>query len=436
MKIMGFALKMLKADWEKNVVYGIVLAINTIVLFLFLNMSVNPNLVFGSSEELFSISRSQYSPSYFKIYLSSIVTFVIMIMSFVMITFLNNFYLSKKGKEIAVLQISGANLIQTSMYLLAQNGVVVLLGMPLGLFVGYLLNPALNKIIYSYLNINGPLWSVSSEALTLTLVCLLTQIVLITMLDASYVYQHELSELVSVQSRKAAKEFKLYRLPHWVFTVAYILSFGILFNQMSVSNSTFFMMVNMVAVLGMFYFQIPSLLTDLMNRKYLGNAKALVILGNLADSIKNSVFLIAMCIITVGAMLCCIGYCAVSPADFILSILGFLIVTLFTISNICFKVCLESEMRKMEFLGMYKIGFLKADLGKIINWEIVLFYGILVLFLSVGVVVMNITLISFSHMQPIFAVIIVVGLIVPILASMAVSYVFYKRSVLKEMEVR
>lgn len=90
----------------------------------------------------------------------------------------------------------------------------------------------------------------------------------------------------------------------------------------------------------------------------------------------------------------------------------------------------------MEFLGMYKIGFLKADLGRIINWEIALFYGILVLFLSVGVVVMNITLISFSHMQPIFAVIIVVGLIVPILASMAVSYVFYKRSVLKEMEVR
>ena len=146
MGTMKFALHMLKADFKRNLFYCGSLVFSTIVVFVFFNMTANPN--YGGDPT----GRSNS----FTTILSLIVVVIAMVMAF----FANSYYLSGKSKELAIESLSGGSVLTLANYILTQNTVLMAIAIPIGLVIGYLCVPLLNTYLYGQLGVSDNVWKI------------------------------------------------------------------------------------------------------------------------------------------------------------------------------------------------------------------------------------------------------------------------------------
>ncbi len=99
--------------------------------------------------------------------------------------------------------------------------------------------------------------------------------------------------------------------------------------------------------------------------------------------------------------------------------------------SIVYKFTLEASTRHMFYYNLYKLGYCYKQLLKIIKSEVILFYSLLFLlpFVYIGISLG----LSIYHQQVsvVFAMIMVLSMIVPLIIASILTYVSYKNSVLK-----
>ena len=153
-----FSMRMLVKDYKKSLFYGITLIFAVAVCFVFFNIINNPDLADQA------IARSGGTWNDVQMPFSSVLSFLIICFCCFMIFFANNFFLSRKTTELAIMAMSGSGYINSTMYVLYQTFTLLILATPLGILIGRCVVPFSNDYMYQMLSVSKDPSIIPSEA--------------------------------------------------------------------------------------------------------------------------------------------------------------------------------------------------------------------------------------------------------------------------------
>lgn len=412
-----FALKMLKLEYQKTFFYGLSLVCSSAVIFLFYNYMDNSVLgnTIGTGKGF-----------------SNMLSLAIMLIAAATACFANSFFLSKKMDEIAIYTMSGAGVGGVTIYLIVQNFVIILIAIPIGFIIGYLCNPLLNTLVYHAMNVSGNIWGVSSEAVSMSIITLLTQTAALTVVNAGYAYRHDILQLLNVgRTMRAEPPASSIRMPILVYWITAIIPFYLFFQITVTTNDTMVFLVatsvGLYGVSGLFKRGFPQLIEFIQKRFNMNSKIRLIGFGNLSYAIARTATLIKILIVAIITMIClCLSYYNDLQNSTIIYFSYGVIIFLMSIC-ILYRIFVENSTNGPLYASLYKLGFVKKDLVRIMRFETVGLYGIIL-----GIPTSYIAVILFIFIQhdviPIqLAIGLVAAYLIPILCIACITYRNYKK---------
>ncbi len=88
--------------------------------------------------------------------------FIVSAFSFFVTFYVNNQFIDTLRKELAILSLSGQNLVQMSEFILVQCGMIFIISVPLGMFIGALILPLVHLFICSTFNYSYNIFAYNS----------------------------------------------------------------------------------------------------------------------------------------------------------------------------------------------------------------------------------------------------------------------------------
>lgn len=254
-----FSMKMLKKEYKKSMVYTLTLALVTTVTFLFFDIIDNPHLMDSPQQ----IAQWFYTQMPF----STMLSFLIIVFCAFMIVFANNFYISRKTNEIAIMTISGSTFLHITLYLVYQNIVMTIIAFLIGLALGSGLSMCVNQLIYSYVHYQGPFFYLPLNAVFDTIVCILAILFAQLVYISGFVYRKDISFLLSQEKKNILEDERILKIPSWTYIGIYM--FGIVSLMMSYSSvsAIFSCFVGAMGVGGMIKYNFPKFFHMLKEKK-------------------------------------------------------------------------------------------------------------------------------------------------------------------------
>jgi len=419
MGTMKFALHMLKADFKRNLFYCGSLVFSTIVVFVFFNMTANPN--YGGDPT----GRSNS----FTTILSLIVVVIAMVMAF----FANSYYLSGKSKELAIESLSGGSVLTLANYILTQNTVLMAIAIPIGLVIGYLCVPLLNTYLYGQLGVSDNVWKIYPLGFWMTVVSLATEMVWLVLVDTGFAYRTEITTLISSeQTMKSKKGQIISNIPDFVYVILYLVPVGIM--VATEVNATVYLVASclgLFGVSGLLKQTIPNLLNKLTRKKLLTHKHKIISVGNLNYSLRQATTLIQMVIISAVFLVCFMCIYFKNPEQLIIILMSYVVLTFMMAVSIAYKVIIEANVRAKSFRHLKMIGYVTSDLKRIIRQEVTGLYAVIVLFPIVYLAVILVRFIAAGMMTIEFAVGIVGFYIFIFIIAGIISNFLYSQTILK-----
>ena len=414
-----FAIHMLKADFKRNLFYCGSLVFSTIVVFVFFNMTANPN--YGGDPR--GVSSS------FTTVLSLIVVVIAMVMAF----FANSYYLSGKSKELAIESLSGGSVLTLAGYILTQNTILMAIAIPIGLGLGYLCVPVLNTYLYGQLRIVDDVWKIFPVGFWMTVVSLSTEMVWLVLIDTGYAYRTEITTLINAeQTMNARKEKMISNIPDFVYVILYMVP--IIIMVLTQANATVYLVASclgLFGVSGLLKHTIPNLLNKLTRKKLLTHKHKIISVGNLNYSLRQSTILIQMVIISAVFLVCFMCIYFRDPKQLIIVIMSYAVLTFLMAVSIAYKVIIEANVRKKSFRHLKMIGYVTSDLKRIIRQEVTGLFAVIVLFPIVYLAIIFYKFIAAGMMTLPFALGIVSFYVVIFMIAGVISYFLYSQTILK-----
>lgn len=123
-----------------------------------------------------------------------------------------------------------------------------------------------------------------------------------------------------------------------------------------------------------------------------------------------------------------------SPREFTTGVIGYVVVIVLLVVSIIYKLSMEAMTRKTLFLNLWKIGYTKKELNKIVRQEVISYYFVLILIPLVYIVFISGRFIYYGDMSLQFAFIYVLSYVIPIIISGFITYVQYINAVVKPIK--
>lgn len=419
MGTMKFALHMLKADFKRNLFYCGSLIFSTIVVFVFFNMTANPN--YGGDPN----GRS----SSFTTILSLIVVVIAMVMAF----FANSYYLSGKSKELAIECLSGGSVLTLANYLLTQNTIIMMIAIPIGLIIGYLCVPLLNTILYAKLGIVDNVWQIFPLGIGMTVISLATEMVWLVLVDTGYAYRTEITTLMTAEKTMKSQRGQIAsKIPGFVYVVLYFVPIVIML--VNEPNATIYLVASclgLFGVSGLLKHTIPGWFNKLTRKKLLTHKHKIISVGNLNYSLRQATTLIQMVIISAVFLVCFMCIYFNDPQQLIIVIMSYIVLTFLMAVSIAYKVIIEANVRATSFRHLKMIGYVTSDLKRIIRQEVRGLYAVIVLFPIIYLLVILTRFIASGMMTFTFAAGIIGFYILVFVIAGVISYFLYSQTILK-----
>ncbi len=428
MGTLKFSLHMLKTEFRKSVVYTLTLILTIAVTYIFFNIIDNPYLM-EDTQMLKAHNLSGAIP------FSSTLAFVIILFCAFMILFANNFYISRKTKEIAIMTMSGSSFLRVTAYLFYQNVVMTVIAMPFGILIGMGCSIGVNNIIYQYLNETSSIFYIPMDAIMHTIVTIVIIIAAQLMNASGYVYRKDIAYLLSSETRPRAEDVRLVRMSSNVYWVVYLLAFVLLLvTPYDTMNGVVYSCLGVFCINGIIKYCLPGWFEKIKQKKLLGNKIWLISLSNLYYSLKSAVTLIAI----YGISSCALSMIMIieqdSPREMVTSTIGFIVAIILIMTSIIYKYSMEAQTRRMFYYNLYKLGYTYKQLLAIIKREVISFYFMVILlpFLFIGtsliLAYMN------NYISMLFLVIVVLSQWLTAAIAAIMTYISYKNSVLKVLK--
>lgn len=428
MGTLKFSMKMLMRDYKKSLFYGLTLVFAVAVSFVFFNIINNNQLADQSIAVGGGTWQNVQMP------FSSVLSFLIICFCCFMIFFANNFFLTRKTTELAVMGMSGSGYINSTMYVLYQTFVLLGLATPLGLLLGRVVVPYCNAYMYEQLHITTDVHIIPQEAYIYSFLLVAIVLAMICVLVAGYLHRNDILVLLSQE-----KEMNFHggskKYQPLLYVLIYI--FGIVMMFMNPHEATAYIvptLVGVIGAIGMIRYVLPDIVKNLKKGIFLTKRYILISISNLGYSIQRSLLLFTLMTVSVTGMMAILAASQNNPREFVTSVIGYFVVVLLLVVSIVYKLIMEATTRQTLFFNLWKIGYTKKELKKIVKQEVMMYYAILIFIPFVYILFIAGRFIYYGDMSFHFAVIFTSAYVIPIVLSGFMTYFEYKNAVIKPIQ--
>ncbi|WP_239404224.1 FtsX-like permease family protein [Erysipelatoclostridium sp. An173] len=185
-----FAMKMLVKEYKNSLFYCLTLVFAIAVCFIFFNI-INNDLLKDPGTVSGGVSWQQV-----KVPFSTSLSFMIICFCCFMIFFANNFFISRKTNEIAIMSLSGNSSIASTLYLIYQTFTLLIIATPLGIGIGVLVAPLSNYWMYQYLNVEASIYQISINTYIETIVVVAIVLLTLSVFASGYIYRNDIAYLL------------------------------------------------------------------------------------------------------------------------------------------------------------------------------------------------------------------------------------------------
>lgn len=429
MGVFLFSLKMLKKEYKKTLMYAITLMFAIAACFIFFDILGNELI---SEKE---VLQGGGNWAQVKVPVSSGLAFLIIIFCSAMIIFANNFYLTKKTKEFAITAMSGANIIDMTLYLTYQNLAITLIVMPFGLGLGYLFSSLCNFIMYAYLDINASIFNFNLVSFFNTFATVCSMIFALIIYSSGYVYRHDIQDMLSVKTVNEHEDKRIFKFHKNFYIFLYLSGVALMiFSTYSVNVFIVPCIIGILGTSGMLTHVLPDIFAYIKKNKYIEDQIMLVSLSNLAYSLKKSIFLVSLYCVSSTSMIALLVSVQHDIREFICVIVGLIITVVLLSLGILYKYSSEAINRKIFFFNLYKLGYTVKKLKKIIKKEVMMYYGFLLMIPFIYIIIILIRCYLHNDITLMFGFIILLVEILPPCLVGIITYNNYKNIVLKTIK--
>ena len=193
-------------------------------------------------------------------------------------------------------------------------------------------------------------------------------------------------------------------------------------------------LVGLSGAVGVIRYVLPDIVRNLKRGIFLTKRYILISISNLNYSIQRSLLLFSLMTVAVTGMLAILASNIHSPREFTTGVIGYVVVIVLLVVSIIYKLSMEAMTRKTLFLNLWKIGYTKKELNKIVRQEVISYYFVLILIPLVYIVFISGRFIYYGDMSLQFAFIYVLSYVIPIIISGFITYVQYINAVVKPKE--
>ena len=138
--------------------------------------------------------------------------------------------------------------------------------------------------------------------------------------------------------------------------------------------------------------------------------------------------------VSVTGMLAVLAANQNSPREFTTGVIGYIVVVVLLVVSIIYKLSMEALTRKTLFVNLWKIGYTRKELRKIVRQEVISYYFVLILIPLVYIMFISGRFIYYGDMSLQFAYIYILSYIIPIIDSGFITYDQYINAVVKPIK--
>ncbi|MFQ6794542.1 FtsX-like permease family protein [Thomasclavelia sp.] len=419
-----FAMRMLVKEYKKSLFYGLTLVFAIAVTFIFFNI-INNDLLKSPDQVIGGSSWQQVQVPF-----STVLSFLIICFCCFMIFFANDFFISRKTNEIAIMTLSGNSSFHSTLYLVYQTFTLLFLATPFGIGIGVITAPICNYWMYQYLEIEASIFQIAAMTYLDTILVVAIVLATLSVFACGYIYRNDIAFLLQQEKSMDLTTSNSGTIKPLLCICLYFL--GIIMIFMAKHQPSNYVMPVAVGILGMVgtikYF-LPDFVKRFKERYLLEKRYALIYISNLSYSIRRSTLLFALIIAFVTGMLVFIASYHDSPRDYISAIIGYVVVIVLLITSIVYKYCMEVQSRKTFFINLWKIGYTKSELYHIIHREVLYYYLLLLIIPLVYILIIVGRFVYYQEMTLLLALVLVLIYMGSILISGLITALNYRKLV-------
>lgn len=430
MGVFSFSLKMLRKEYKKSLIYMLTLLFTISVCFIFFDLMDN-QLIIGHEV----VKGSAASWAEMSIPISTVLPFLIIMFCCAMIVFANNFYLLGKTKEMAICSMSGSSFIDNTLYLTYQNIAISMIAFPIGLILGYILSVLSHLVMYYYLNIQTSIFMTTSSAFTNTIATVFTMIVVIIIFSSGFIHRNDIQVLLSTQTVNVHEDKRLFKFPRLFYVGLYI--FGIilmLFSEYSVSIFAVPCFLGILGAGGMMSHVFPYLFSKLKQKFLLDHDILLISVSNLSYSLKHSILFTTLYSVSSAGLIALLISQQNSFKEFVIVFIGYIVVSLLLSVSIFYKYLLDIMERGIFYFNLYKLGYIKKKLKRIIKSEVMMFYSIIILIPLIYIFIIEGRCLLHHNITLLFGIILILIEVIPMCLVGIMTYYQYRKVVFETIE--
>jgi len=368
MGIIRFAITMLLKDIKQSYFYLISMIFSIAIVFNDFNLLFNDDFVDRSDKNGY--------------YTFSGIALTVLLVSLLFIAFANLYFIYGKTKELAIAVISGRSVFAVGSILAIQNFLLGILGVIIGLALGFIIMPIINSFAYSFIGIQSKHYGLSPDGLTITLAIIGIQLVFMIIVDMGYTYRREIVDLLTEQKNMYARDNRMVKIPSVVFWILYFAPIIIAFIPMNIKDKAqILILAQFIAVPGMIgvvNVALPKLILKLKEKYFYDDKIKLLAFSNLHYSLRKSTFLIVTLILSVTYLILIFSTEGMTQAVKAVTMISYVVVICIMAITIVYKILIEGVNRKKMFTQLKLVGYINKEVNKIITLETLLLYVVII----------------------------------------------------------
>lgn len=362
MNLMKMTLKNLLREKKKYLLFTVVEALCIAVILNTINIST-----IGIIEKSVTVTQTEMQ------------LFVIVVFSFGVSCYMENYFLLQKSKDIAIIRLSGASLLNLSVFLGTQNSLIEILGAVVGLIFGALISVFVSPA------------GITLEALGLVIIIAFLKFLVALMCALGFSYRTTIAKLITLERTVYDSDNRRISIPSKVYWISYVVSLMLLF------LITFIEAMNMIStvliaitviVYGIIKFWLPEKIDTMRKEGLIYKRDKMICMDNTIFTVNRTAILAFVMI--VGTMI--IESSILVPSDInyeerfvrIVQLVTFMILVGF---SLLFKLFNEMEKRKTAYKNLSILGYSKDEVMKLIYTEVVYYFGMLIIYIMIPLTV-------------------------------------------------
>lgn len=421
MGLVRFAYKMLLRKRKESLAYGLMLFFLVITTVILSDVVNNPSIRHGEA--------------YMGDFLITFIIFIVICFSSVMLYFANDAFLQLKSEELLIMGMSGQSFLAITSYLWLQIMMLLIAFLPLGLCTGYFMAVGINKMMFILMHIHASPFFQPLHCFFYTGLFFLVLIPVILLIDAGFVYRHNIADLLHEDHIRNDSNVVMLHLPSSAYIIIALLAI-VMFLTVPVDIDHYAMpcMVGAIGSAGMLVKTIPHFLKKQTSLHLIDNKIALISMSFLSEVLKKAKHIITIYCIATIMMIHMIMTLKDDPVESLVAAHAYIITSLLLSVSMMYLYRSMILKRKMAIINLYKVGYMLSQFKKIIKQEVMSFFGLLIALPGLYIIVMLLLLLMNHTISLSFVMIVMVINILPPVIMALMTWRYYRQSIIVELE--